>query len=273
MKRFDAFFLTMREEERFCILHRPADAQRARGAVLFVHPFAEEMNRCRRMAALQARAFADAGWTVLQMDLFGCGDSAGDFSAATWQAWLDDVVDASAWLREKSGQRLAIWGLRAGCLLAAQAVRRIEPAADLVLWQPVSSGKQFLQQFLRLKLAAQLMSKEAGERTGTRQLREQLSRGEAVEIAGYTVSPELALGLEGAELEPPAAPARTAWLEVSAAAGAELSPASRQRAERWTQAGHDVEHRLVEGPLFWQTLDITEAPALVDATLALTERW
>src|SRR5688572_7026689 len=150
----------MREEERFCILHRPADAQRSRGAVLFVHPFAEEMNRCRRMAALQARAFAEAGWTVLQMDLFGCGDSAGDFSAASWQAWLDDVVDAAAWLRENSGERLVIWGLRAGCLLAAQAARRIEPAADLVLWQPVSSGKQFLQQFLRLKLAAQLMSKE-----------------------------------------------------------------------------------------------------------------
>src|SRR5688500_15035872 len=139
----------MREETRFCILHGALDAQPARGAVLLIHPFAEEMNRCRRMAALQARAFAAAGWTVLQMDLYGCGDSAGDFSGATWNRWLDDVVDSAAWLREKTGQRLVLWGLRAGCLLATQAAGRIEPAADLVLWQPVASGKQFLQQFLR----------------------------------------------------------------------------------------------------------------------------
>ena len=226
------------------------------------------------MAALQSRAFAEAGWTVLQMDLYGCGDSAGDFSEATWQRWLDDVVDGASWLREKTGERLVLWGLRAGCLLAAQAARRIEPPVDLVLWQPVSSGKQFLQQFLRLKLAGQLMSKDDAERTGTRQLREQLAGGEAVEIVGYTISPELASGLEGAELGPPETPTRTAWLEVSAAAaGAELSPAARLRGERWTAAGHRVEQRAVEGPLFWQTLDITEAPALIDATVSATRAW
>ena len=33
------------------------------GALVFIHSFAEEMNKCRRMAALQSRAFADAGWS------------------------------------------------------------------------------------------------------------------------------------------------------------------------------------------------------------------
>lgn len=273
MSKFDAFFLPIAEESRFCVIHAPAEGISPRGAILFVHPFAEEMNRCRRMAALQARAFASRGWYVLQVDLYGCGDSAGDFSEATWNRWVDDVVAAAAWARERAGPKLVLWGLRVGCLLVAQAAARMDAADALVLWQPVVSGKQFLQQFLRLKLAGQLIAKAEGERTGTRELREQIARGECVEIAGYTVSPDLALGLEAAELHPPAAPRRVAWLEVSASAAGERTPAARARQNAWIGAGHTVDRRVVEGPPFWQTLNITEAPALVDATILATTPW
>jgi exosortase A-associated hydrolase 2 len=258
---------------RFCLLQHPPSGTTTRGAILFVHPFAEEMNRCRRMAALQARAFADAGWSVLQIDLAGCGDSAGEFSEATWERWREDVIDSAAFLRERWGERLVLWGLRVGALLAAEAAQRIERVHGLVLWQPVLSGKQYLQQFLRLKAAAEMMAQTAGDRTGTQALREQLARGDAVEIAGYTVSSPLALGLEAAELQPPQNATRVAWLEVASTAGAELGPASRARVERWLGAGHDVHTRVVEGPQFWQTLNITEAPALIDATHAAVASW
>jgi hypothetical protein len=52
---------------RFAVLHRPPGTPR--GLVVFVHPFAEEMNKARRMAALQARALAGHGWAVLMSDL------------------------------------------------------------------------------------------------------------------------------------------------------------------------------------------------------------
>ena len=58
-------------------LHHPARGGAVRARVLYLHPLAEEMNRSRRMAALQARALAAAGCEVLQPDLLGCGDSAG----------------------------------------------------------------------------------------------------------------------------------------------------------------------------------------------------
>jgi uncharacterized protein len=238
--------------------------------VLYVHPFAEEMNRCRRMAALQSRALASDGWLVLQIDLAGCGDSAGEFGDATWSAWRDDVSAALGWLRERSGTAPVVWGLRSGALLAVDAARERE-VSGLVFWQPVLSGKQFLQQFLRLKAAGEMVAQTDRERTGTRALREQLGRGEAVEIAGYSVGSDLALGLESAELDPPARPTRVVWMEV--AASAELSPASRTRIERWQGAGHDVAARAVEGPQFWQTLNITEAPALVEATTAAMGAW
>ena len=240
--------------------------------MLYVHPFAEEMNRCRRMAAVQARAFAHAGWLVMQVDLHGCGDSAGEHGDATWSRWVDDVVECTQWLRERSAAAPSLWGLRAGALLACEAAKRVD-VRGLVFWQPVLSGKQHLQQFLRLKAAAEMVSQAGGDRIGTRALREQLGRGDAVEIAGYTVSSALALGMEASELEPIARDTRVAWLEVSASPGAEVGPASQTRVDRWRASGNRVDPKAVEGSPFWQTLNITEAPALVTRTLAMTEAW
>jgi exosortase A-associated hydrolase 2 len=161
-------------------------------------PFAEELNKSRRMAALQARAMAAAGYTVLQIDLLGCGDSSGDFGDATWEAWLADVELACDWLQQQTATPLWLWGQRTGCLLANEAANRMQRPVNLLFWQPVVSGKQFLQQFLRLKLAAEILG---GESKGVMErLRKQLQQGESVEVAGYLLSPALAAGLEKAEL-------------------------------------------------------------------------
>lgn len=262
-----AFFLPLRRGRRFCIQYVPDGASERRGAILYVHPFAEEMNKSRRMAALQARAFAEAGWTVLQVDLFGCGDSEGDFDEASWEQWLADAADAATWLRGQTGRMPWLWGLRLGCLLARQVVDRAPATPGLVLWQPSMSGKQSLQQFLRLKVTNQILGEAASDRVGVQELRQCLARGETVEVAGYTLSPELALGLEAAELTPPSAPLRVAWLEVGAST-AELSPAGRMRAEAWRAAGHRIDTTAVAGAAFWQTQEIAECDALVEATVA-----
>src|SRR5512133_1710196 len=94
----EAFYLPFAAGRRFCLLHAPDAAAPRRGAVVYVHPFAEEMNKSRRAVALQARALAQAGYAVLQIDLHGCGESSGDFGDATWASWIDDVVAACAWL-------------------------------------------------------------------------------------------------------------------------------------------------------------------------------
>ena len=263
----------MGQGDRFCLLHRPENTRAPRGAVLFVHPFAEEMNKSRRMAALQSRAFADAGLAVLQIDLLGCGDSSGDFGDATWQRWVRDVIDATAWLRTHVGREPILWGLRAGCLLVTEAVRATQLSADLVLWQPVISGKQFLQQFLRLKVAGQIAGETDRQRTGIQKLRDQLANGETIEVAGYTLSPRLALDMEAAQLDLPENGARVVWLEVAGASDGELVPASRTKLDAWRQQGHSVQSGAVTGRRFWQTVEISESPALVDATLAMWRRW
>lgn len=256
----------MGEGTRFCVLHTPPAGMAMRGAILFIHPFAEEINKCRRMAALQSRAFAAAGWTVLQVDLFGCGDSSGEFSDVSWARWQEDVSEAARWLETRTGLRPVFWGVRAGCLLALQAARTASQPADLLFWQPVLSGKDHFTQFLRLKITGEML-RDASERVGAQQLREQLAQGDLLEVAGYIFSSALADGLEEAALDPSAEPMRVAWLEVTGSSSGELPPASARCVERWKEAGHEVSTGVVQGPAFWQTLGITECPALVDATL------
>ena len=227
------FFLSSEGGQRFCLYH-PANGC-ARGAILYLHPFAEEMNKSRRMAALQSRAMAQAGFSVLQVDLLGCGDSSGDFSDATWSAWQQDVLLAFHWLRSKTNAPITLWGLRAGCLLAANAAVNLPEAADFIFWQPVVSGKVHWQQFMRLKVAGEMVSGQA-KAVGD-QLREQLTAGQSVEIAGYSVASALVSGLEQADLKPPAGGGRIVWLETSLRDEAGFSPAAQKCLERWKAAG------------------------------------
>lgn len=261
----EAFFLPAAGGECFCLLHRPERGGGHR-AVVYVQPFAEEMNKARRMAAVQARALAAAGCLVLQIDFSGCGDSAGEFGDAAWQTWVDELCGACAWLRARTRAPLWLWGLRTGCLLAAAAAPRLAEPADFLFWQPVQSGRQYLQQFLRLKAAAEMQGGEAGG--VMERLREELARGETVEIAGYALSPALAAGLEQAELTPPAVPSRLEWFELSSRGAGGLSPASLRRLEQWQAAGHRVRGTALAGPPFWQTTEIEESPALLAASLA-----
>jgi exosortase A-associated hydrolase 2 len=264
----EAFFLPLSGGSRFCVFHAPP-ARTIRGGFVYVHPFAEEMNKSRRMAALQSRALADAGHAVLQIDLLGCGDSSADFGDATWSGWVDDVVAACHWLVDRARVPLWLWGLRAGCLLAAEAAQRVDEPCNFLFWQPMHVGKVALQQFLRLKVASELLTGQG--RSLMEDMRRQLARGESVEVSGYALSPELSRGLEAATLDPPRSRGggrRLEWLELSARGDESLSPASSQAIERWRAAGVSVRSRVIEGVPFWQTVEVEDAPKLLAATLA-----
>lgn len=268
--RLEAFYLPAPAGQRFCLFHQP-DAQCVRrGAVVYIHPFAEEMNKSRRMAAMQARALAAAGFAVLQIDLHGCGDSSGDFGEASWESWICDVRLASDWLRQRCDTAPWLWGLRSGCLLACDAANRINYPTNLLFWQPVVSGRQFLQQFLRMKLAGEMLG---GESKGLMdRLRKELAQGESVEIAGYLLSSDLAGGLEQAELSPPVSSGRIEWIELSAKTDGSMSLLATERLKKWQLEGLNARGQLVCGPAFWQTAEIAECPALLDASiLAMTE--
>ncbi|RFP19479.1 MULTISPECIES: hydrolase 2, exosortase A system-associated [unclassified Duganella] len=249
------FFLKTAAGDRFCLYYPPHPGAEMRGSLLYVHPFAEELNKSRRMAALQARAYAHAGYGVLQLDLYGCGDSSGDFSDARWEIWLADLALGWQWLAEHSPGPAYLWGLRLGALLALQFAEQARPApAGLVLWQAVVSGRPHLHQFMRLQNAARMFG--AGEQDAMD------------EVAGYTLDAELCDAIRNAEAgNRPACPVQ--WLELAAPPQpAALQPASALLLERWERAGAHVDAYPLAGAPFWTTPEIAEVPALITATLA-----
>lgn len=254
-------------ERRFGVLVRPGRAPA--GALVFVPPFAEEMNKSRRMVASTARALAAAGWSVLVVDPYGCGDSPGRFEDASWALWRDDVLRAHSWLAQQTGAPTGLWAMRGGALLASAVLPTIGALPVLLLWQPVLAGKAHLTQFLRLKLAAGMLEGRTATHS-TAALWAELESGNAVDVAGYRLPAAIALPMASSGFSLTTGVRRAVWLEVGSAEG--LSPPAQQALDKWREAGIDASGQTVVGPPFWQTQELEECPALIEATVRSVDR-
>jgi exosortase A-associated hydrolase 2 len=266
------FFLSADQGERFCLYHEPEPGVAPRGAILYVHPFAEELNKSRRMVSLQARAYAASGFGVLQIDLYGCGDSSGDLATARWETWLNDLARAWQWLAERDLGPRYLWGLRLGALLALDFAAHARPEA-LILWQPALSGRAHLNQFARLQSTARLFSSVPAAEQQT-------------EVAGYLMAPALSAAIDRLDAAALAPRCPVQWLELSASptsaaddyaiaaggAGVTLQPASALLIERWLAGGTQVQAYPLRGQPFWSSAEIGIVPELLAASSAALER-
>ena len=260
----EAFFLPTARGARYALFHAPVSA--AHGTpLLYLHPWDEEMNATRRLVAQQARALAAQGYPVLQIDLRGCGDSEGRFEEASWEDWVADAQCGWDWRQQRTGEPPGLWAMRAGDLVASALMQRGEAPPLVLLWQPVVSGQQALQQFLRLGMASQWL----GAGSPSAPAASLLAQGQAVEIAGYTLTPAMAKALASARLVPPRAAngARLIWMELSPRPDAAASPAVMQQQAAWQAAGWQVSAQVLPCPAFWRTVGLEEAPELLRATL------
>jgi exosortase A-associated hydrolase 2 len=260
--RVEPFFFDADPGTRFSLYHAPAPQQAPRGAILYVHPFAEELNRTRRMAALQARRFAAMGFAVLQIDLFGCGDSCGDFSAARWDIWQRDLATARDWLAGRSSGPMYLWGLRLGALLALDfaATSHVD---GLILWQPFLHGRTCINQFLR-----QALTTDPDRARSTAVLRTELLTRGTLEVNGYELAAPLAKAIDAcdaATLVLPACPVH--WFALGAPAPARLAASAARLAASWAPGGTRLHFHALDGVPFW-TGERTACPALLDATSA-----
>jgi exosortase A-associated hydrolase 2 len=236
--------------------------------VLHLPAFADEMNKSRRMVARQACAIAEMGGAAFVLDPYGTGDSEGDFGDATWRGWQDDVQAAWLWVRAGIGEHVPalLWGSRLGALLAVEAVRTgtVAPSA-LLLWQPIAAGRRFIDGLLRIaELAGSTGAREGSARAA---LRDRLDGGQRIEVAGYSLSPDLVSGIDALELSTvPVLPCPVTWREIVAVGEPAVSPWATAVADRWLSAGGMVDLGAVSGPSFWASAEIEEAPALLSST-------
>jgi exosortase A-associated hydrolase 2 len=218
------------------------------------------------MAAITARELARSGILVLQIDLKGCGDSAGNFEDAKWGDWLDDVSTGWDWLQRECGDNLGLWTARAGSLVAADWLWNSTEQPPLIMWQPVTQGKQHLTQFLRLEAAREMLSSEESKGVVTT-LWNRIRGGGQVEVAGYRLTPDLVEGFENAKMRLAAnykSPIRI--FEVVSSASQGLSPGMTLLIDRLKEQSISIHGRHVNGSSFWRAQEIEVVPELAGFT-------
>jgi exosortase A-associated hydrolase 2 len=250
----------------FVLLRQPEAT--ARGCVLVVPPFAEEMNKCRRMVAEVSRGLAEIGIATVIPDLYGTGDSGGDFSDGDWAVWVADIGRASAWVTANSTVVSGILAVRLGGALTVHCIsEHLLPAVGAtVLWQPVFDGKRFLNQFLRLRLAASMTE---GRKGGIAELRKSLATEGVLEVAGYLINNRLADDLDRlAALDVlPAELGRIALMEIASDPAAGVSTSSAGLAERTKTQGRQVSASALPGEPYWASVEIVCNPRLIQETV------
>lgn len=142
-------------------------------------------------------ALLEHGIATVLVDLYGTGDSQGDLASADWQRWKRDLHRAAAWAESLGCRVDGLLGIRLGCALGAEFAREFPGISASVFWQPVADGTRMVDQFLRLRVAASMMS---ATRETTADLRARLAGGEIVEVAGYELSGPLVAQLDRVRL-------------------------------------------------------------------------
>ena len=195
----------------FCISTKPIETvSGAERTVLIVPPFAEELNRSRRFLTLLRKKLSSLGSTVALIDLFGTGDSEGDFANASVEIWLDDLNRIAELHSPEENGTLCLLGVRSGCLLIEKLLRDTTFAQNpnkvnhIVYVQPEISGYDVVQRMLRTRVAARRFAGDRSETTDI--LWTKLENGGSVDTSGYVIGSSLALSMRSLLIDPQALP-------------------------------------------------------------------
>lgn len=257
-------FLAGRQGPLFVLRRGPASGTRC---VLVVPPFADEMNKCRRMVTLLAMQLAQRGIVTVVPDLYGTGDSGGDFVDAGWALWQDDLARTARWCEDAIGPVTGLLGIRLGCALACEGsvLAAVPTLSRTVFWQPVLDGSRHMAQFMRLRVAA---SMAVDVKESIADLRAGLTAAGEIEISGYRISRGLVAEIEAVR-EPPVLPAQLGavdWFELVREIGQPVSPASARLIQATTASGLRVDGHAIAGDPYWAATEIVTNDELVAKT-------
>jgi len=243
---------------------------KASSVVLIVPPFAEEMNKSRKMMSLLLAKIASDDTCGYLFDLYGTGDSEGDFSQATWDMWRLNLIDMLDYIGAQEGvEQISIVAIRTGALLVNSVLAEEHAVSSKIssvhYWNPVFNASLFIAQFLRLKLAANMM-RSNGPKVGVKDLRQQLQDEGELEVAGYTLNQDLIEGMEAAAfaLHPSMARLDLHFYELSA-----LKQITPGLMKKISELGGEADLRfthVVDGAQFWSTQEVSICEPLLSLT-------
>lgn len=265
MKRaqVSAEFIGEAGQRIFVLAHHPE--QFSGSCVLVCPAFAEEMNKSRRMLTELAQHLVQGNIGLVIPDLYGTGDSEGDYVDASVTRWMDDLAQTEKWVESRGWRIESILGIRFGCLLATNyAAKFTKPKASWVFWQPVLDGRKALDQFLRLRVAASLM---ADIKETVSSLKARIATDKTLEIAGYSISEQMAKEMEVLKLDDGInkITQKIHWFEVLRDADTVVP----LPVEKTVEQVANVKLQTVVGDQFWVSTEITVNRELINKTTIL----
>lgn len=143
----EAFFFGPSPWRVFGVYHPPGTMLDRYQGVVLCYPFGQEYMRAHRAFRQLAISLSQKGFHVLRFDYRGTGDSGGDMNGMTAAEWLQDIDWAIQELKDMAGvHRIVLIGLRLGGLLAGIAGAHRRDLSDLVVWDPIITGKEYIRQ-------------------------------------------------------------------------------------------------------------------------------
>ena len=144
------FFFGRSQQPLFGIYHPAKGDVRGHGVVLCT-PIGQEYMRTHRALRQLALQLTKAGFDVLRFDFSGIGDSAGDNELGSLSAWQADTTLAIDELKDSANvKRVSVVGIRIGASVAYLASRERDDIDTVVLWDPVVSGAEYVDELIAL---------------------------------------------------------------------------------------------------------------------------
>lgn len=238
------FYFGESERALYGVYHPPRSARVRETGVVLCYPIGQEYMRSHRAFRQLAMILAKKGFHVLRFDYFATGDSCGDGSEGSLEQWRADIGVAIDELKDTAGiGRVAVVGLRVGAALAVSACRDRDDVTDLVLWDPVTDGRAYIEELLTSPMGRidgdgqAILAGRGGDRT--------------VGVMGFPLTPAMRRGLDGIRLlEQPSPAVRSSAVLVSG----EREDCKALR-DRFHRDGIRSSYRCVPSPGSWNIVD------------------
>jgi pimeloyl-ACP methyl ester carboxylesterase len=266
-------FFSSAERPLYGAFH-PANRARGNKPVLVIcHAIGTEHMLTQRIEALGARAAANTGFAAFCYHARGHGDSAGDPRMLTFADLVDDACAAADLARELSAASRIIWvGLRLGCLIAAEAMRRRHDARALALWEPLHCGTDYFRSMMRATFFTDVAR---GRRPGGNvdSMLEQLERNGELPIVGGYVYRRLYRDAKEAELRRSLQKWGGDTLIAQVQRRPTLSPDNQRLYQEIQQRGGMVTAALIRQEPPWHMMPIVKPQWTSESLLDATKEW
>ena len=155
------FFFGSSEHPLFGVFTHGKSPPGPSGSILLCYPIGSEYMRAHRAFRQLNTLLNRAGMNVIRFEYSGTGDSSGDGEDVTVEQWLEDIESAVEELKDNAmDETVSVVGLRWGATLAAMACGERTDVDHVLLWDPIVSGKDYLDEHLGLPRPTEVVGLE-----------------------------------------------------------------------------------------------------------------